>query len=81
MVCPCAGRKGGKFKPVPRIPKVDKPKIEINEAKENSEQKPPKKINRHRWILTRMPDVQESVSQGPKVLGGFLPETRNQKRK
>ena len=65
-------------KPIPRFPKNE----EINTKEEQiknfdfttSDEIKKKKINRYRWILTRMRDDSQ-VKTKPQVISGFLPFT------
>jgi hypothetical protein len=67
-------------KPIPRFPKNE----EINTNKElekmkvfdftTSDENKKKKINRYRWILTRMRDDSQ-IKTKPQIISGFLPFT------
>ena len=68
-------------KPIPRFPKNE----DANKNKEQTDQKKVsdtmasgqtklKRINRYRWILTRMHDDSQ-VRTKPRVISGFLPFT------
>tara|TARA_B100000945_G_scaffold279466_1_gene245903 strand:+ start:424 stop:666 length:243 start_codon:yes stop_codon:yes gene_type:complete len=72
--CKC-GNTLKNVKPLPRYPKENN---KISEHEHISKKKTEKKkMNRYRWILTKMPDtVSVSQKQLFKNLGGFLPETR-----
>ena len=79
--CKCA-HSGKNIKPIPRFPKKENEKKEeefVSKTDENNiastiENKI-RKMNRYRWILTRMPDPMIQYTKStPKKLGGFLPE-------
>tara|TARA_B100001769_G_C22016891_1_gene546480 strand:+ start:228 stop:455 length:228 start_codon:yes stop_codon:yes gene_type:complete len=66
--CNCGTKTKG-VKPIPRFPKVEKKKID----EENTEKK---KINRYKWIMTRMHEVETTpIKRRIAYLPGFLPET------
>lgn len=78
--CKCA-HTGKNIKPVPRFPKKENEKEKESLSKiddsniANTIENKIRKMNRYRWILTRMPDPMIQYTKNtPKNLGGFLPE-------
>ena len=68
-------------KPIPRFPKNEESTTgkELDQIKvfdfTTSDENKKKRINRYRWILTRMRDDDLQVRTKPQVISGFLPFT------
>jgi len=81
--CKCS-HPGKNIKPVPRFPKKEEKKEGSKEEDKPSNitsnviekiEKKIQKMNRYRYILTRMPDpIVQYTKTSKKKLGGFLPE-------
>lgn len=64
-------------KPIPRFPKTEENELHkehIIAFQNGSSELKKKRINRHRWILTRMRDDSQLKTK-PQVISGFLPFT------